>query len=98
MNDSFDMSNVAEWITGVTSKNDQVCDFVTAWLLPDMTRMDLFFYRSKSLIFVDAINDSVFFYSKSVNYLNALREFSNAAGDKRKTLKNVSLRMLHNNY
>ena len=95
MDETFDMSNVAQRVTGVTSRNNQVCDYISAWLYPDMLRMDLFFARSKSLVFMDALNESVFFFSKSVSYLGTLREFRNNVPHKQKFFKSISLKKLH---
>ena len=68
-------NDVHLWTTYAISNGGICMDFITFWTSENKIQIDWKFNRTKALIYMESLRDSVMFYSKDVNYLEQVSKF-----------------------
>jgi hypothetical protein len=63
------VDNIKVWTTYSGNCTSGVVDCITFWTKENGIRIDWAFNRNKSIVYIDAIRDSVVFLAKDVNYI-----------------------------
>ncbi len=66
---------IESWTTYSMTVDSQSVDYITFWTAGNGIQIDWLFKRNKSVVYMDAIRDSVYFFAKDINYLEQLSKF-----------------------